>query len=243
MKATKTWKRFGSLVVLMLNLPLIGEVAAQQYQPAQFGDTFSYIEQTLSLPELTPEFPVAAVYCQADVAIDGNTSNVSCYEKEGFDELRRQTVEAMTGRNFTPARVDGKPVPVRMYFRLIFADLDGQPPIMLLPNLGNMQSRHGHGYTAPQERLDHPQWYQAYRANDWSEGQLFFSSQGRLTRVLAMVSEEGKTIAVRRIEAHGRHKRDAVEIEKALKASRFIPGFAQGKPEPMRYVAVLHYTD
>lgn len=243
MTARLSLKLFGSLIALAVSLSLNNQAAAQQYQPAQFADTLTYVKEMINLPKLSPEMPVAAVYCQTDVAVDGSTNNVVCYEKEGFDELRRQTVAVMTGRSFTPARVDGKAVPVRMYFRLIFSRLDGQPPVMLLPNLGNMQARHGHDYIAPQERLDHPQWYQAYRANDWSEGELFFSSKGHLTRILAMINTDGETIAVRRIEAHGRHKRDAVEIEKALKNSRFIPGFAEGKREPMRYVAVLHYSD
>ncbi len=230
-----------SFCLMLLSLSFAGHVAAQTYQPATFGDTLDHIEQTVAMPALTEDFPVASVYCQADVAIGGTTSNVSCYEKDGFDRLREQTAAALNNRAFIPARVDGREVPVRMHFRVVFADLDGQPPVLLLPNLGTMQSEFGHSYSAPQERLDQPQWYETYRANDWSTGDLFFSSEGTLTRVLALVNEQGETITVRRIEAHGRYKRDAVVIEKALRESRFIPGFANGKPERMKYVAVLNY--
>ena len=233
---------FSLLLSLLLSLSLTGHAVAETYQPATFGNTLEYIEQAVTQPALTDDLPVASVYCQADVAIDGMTSNLHCYEKDGFDRLREQTAAALSGRVFTPARVDGIEVPVRMHLRVVYARLDGQPPVLLLPNLGNMQSQFGHSYSAPQERLDQPQWYEAYSAHDWSDGHVFFSNEAGLTRVLAMVSEEGKTLAVRRIEAHGHHKRDAVEIEKALKNSRFIPGFANGKPERMQYVAVLHYT-
>jgi hypothetical protein len=241
MKPISAYRQARRVALLIMSLPLIGQTMAETWEPAAFGDTLAHIQQTVTRPELTDDFPVVSVYCQADVSISGTTSNVRCHEKEGFDQLLEQTTTALSGRTFTPARANGVEVPVRMHLRVVYAKLDGQPPILLLPNLGNMQSHFGHSYTAPQERLDQPQWYETYRANDWSEGQLFFSNDPGMTRVLAMVSAEGETLIVRRIEAHGHHKRDAVEVEKALKDSRFIPGFANGKPERMQYVAVLHY--
>lgn len=233
--------------VLMSALVVLGMSAAagaagQAYEPAGFGEnTLSYLEAAVAQPELTQDAPVAAVYCQADVGTDGLTRNVSCYEREGQARLRAQVEEAFAGRQFTPAQVNGEPVPVRMLFRVVYADLEGQPPIMLLPNLGNNQGEYGYQYVAPQELLDEYNWYSHYRRNSWSEGQPFFSKQGELTRVLGVVNESGEVVVVRRIEAHGRHKRDAVEVEKALKQSRFIPGFVQGEPARMKYAAVLHY--
>lgn len=232
------------LTAALTALTLSASAVWADMEPAGFGEgTLGYLEAAVAPPELTRDLPVVAVYCQADVGTDGLTRNLSCYEREGFDQLRAQVEEAFGGRNFTPAQVDGEKVPVRMVFRVVYADLEGQPPIMLLPNLGNMQGELGYQYTAPQERLDDRNWYSQYRANSWSEGQPFFSSEGRMTRVMAWVDERGEVSGVRRIEAHGRQKRDAVEVEKVLRSSRFIPGMANGKPERMRYVAVLHYPE
>lgn len=228
--------------LVALGLGSVGSVAAEQYQPAGFGaDTLNYLEAAVAPPALNDDVPVAAVYCQADVGADGLTRNVSCYEREGFTQLRDQVEQAMATRQFTAAQVDGEPVPVRMVFRVIYANLDGQPPIMLLPNLGHMQGDFGHQYFAPQERLDDRNWYSLYRKNDWSEGQPFFSDEGELTRVLAWVNDSGRVTSARSLESHSEHRRDANAVEKALEASRFIPGMANGKPEKMRYVAVLHY--
>lgn len=228
--------------LIALGLGSVGSVAAEQYQPAGFGaDTLDYLEAAVAPPALTEDAPVTAIYCQTDVGTDGMTRNVSCYEREGYTELRNQVEQALASRQFTAARVDGEAVPVRMVFRVIYADLDGQPPIMLLPNLGHMQGDHGYQYSAPQERLDDRNWYELYRKNDWSEGQPFFSDTGELTRVLAWVNDSGRVISARSLETHSRHRRDANAVEKALEASRFIPGMADGRPAKMRYVAVLHY--
>lgn len=228
--------------LIALGLGSVGSVAAEQYQPAGFGaDTLSYLEAAVAPPALTDDAPVAAVYCQADVGTDGLTRNVSCYEREGFTELREQVEQAMASRPFTTAQVGGEPVPVRMVFRVIYANLDGQPPIMLLPNLGHMQGEFGHQYYAPQERLDDRNWYSLYRKNGWSEGQPFFSEDGELTRVLAWVNDSGRVISARGLETHSKYRRDVDYVEKALEASRFIPGMNEGKPVKMRYVAVLHY--
>ena len=243
MKSLTAHKITRGLTSLIIGLPLVFThfASAQTYVPAQFGNTLNYIEQTITMPELTADQPVVAVYCQADVDANGITSNAVCFEKEGFDSLRDQTTEAVNGRQFTPAQVDNKKVPVRMQFRVIYAKLDGQPPIMLLPNLGYMQSKYGHDYTDPQERLDQPQWYELYKRNDWAEGLPFFSREENMTRVLAMIDENGKVISARRLEAQKTNKRDVVEVEKVVKKSSFIPGFSRGKAERMQYVAVLHY--
>lgn len=243
MKLLTARKITRGLTSLIIGLPLVFThlASAETYVPAQFGNTLSYIEQTVAMPELTASQPVVAVYCQADVDADGITSDVVCFEKEGFDQVRDQTAEAVSGRQFTPAQVDGKKIPVRMQFRVIYANLDGQPPIMLLPNLGYMQNKYGHDYTDPQERLDQPQWYELYKRNDWAEGLPFFSREENMTRVLAMIDENGKVISARRLEAQKANKRDAIEVEKSVKRASFIPGFSRGKAERMQYVAVLHY--
>ena len=233
-----------TLLALGLGVTLSGQVLAETYQPARFGaDILGYLQAAVAPPELTQARPVLAVYCQAEVGTDGLARNLSCYDKEDMDELRVQVEQALAGQEFVPARVDGETVPVRMTFRVVYSNLEGQPPLMLLPNLGHMQGELGHQYSAPQERLDERNWYSLYRRNDWSEGQPFFGGVGRTTQVMAIVNEEGRVPSAHRIKTHGRHKRDATEVAKALRTSRFIPGMANGEPKRMRYFAVLHYQE
>lgn len=229
-------------VLIALGLGSVGSAVAEQYQPAGFGENvLPYLEAAVESPALDDNTPVAAVYCQADVGADGLTRNVSCYEREGFRTLRDQVEEAMAGRRMIPAKIDGEPVPVRMVFRVVYADRSGQPPVMLLPNLGHMQGDFGYQYSAPQERLDDTNWYGLYRRDTRSSGQPFFSDEGELTRVLAWVTESGRVVTAHGLETHSGYKRDARAVEKALESSRFIPGMANGEAKRMRYVAVLHY--
>lgn len=227
--------------VVALSLGAVGNAIAEDYKPAAFSDdTLSNLEASVETPPLTEDYPVASVYCQTDVNQDGLTSKVACFERDGHDELRQQVEEAMTSQRFIPARVDGSTVPVRMVFRVVYAELDGQPPVMLLPNLGHMQGDFGYQYSAPQERLDGRDWHSLYASSD-GEGQPFFSGDGELTRVMAWVKANGRVAGARSLEGHSEHRRDADLVEKALGSARFIPGMHNGKPERMRYVAVLHY--
>lgn len=233
-----------TLLALGLGVTFSGQALAESYQPARFGaDTLAYLQAAVAPPQLTEARPVLAVYCQAQVGTDGLARNLSCYEKEDMDELRVQVEEALAGQKFVPARVDNEAVPVRMVFRVVYSRLEGQPPVMLLPNLGHMQGELGYQYSAPQERLDDRNWYALYRRNDWSEGQPFFGGEGRTTQVMAIVNEEGRVTSAHRIKTHARHRRDASEIAKALRTSRFIPGMVGKEPKRMRYFAVLHYEE
>lgn len=229
------------LSVMLLCMGLAVSVNAQSYQPAGFGDVLPRIQSTVKVPELTSDSPVVSVYCQADIATTGESSAVQCYEKDGFESLRRDTEKALTGQNFEPARIDDDAVPVRMHFRVVYSQRAGQDPILLLPNLGNMQSQYGPRYIAPQERLDSTQWYAQYRRETGGSGQAFFNSDGVMTRIIAQVDKTGRVRAVRRIEAHEPYQREAIVVETALKKSRFLPGMADGKSQTMQYVAVLNY--
>lgn len=233
-----------TLLALGLGVTVTGQAWAETYQPARFGaDVLAYLEAAVAPPELTEARPVLAVYCQAQVGTDGLARNLNCYDKENLDELRVQVEEALAGQRFVPAQVDGETVPVRMVFRVVYSNLEGQPPIMLLPNLGHMQGDLGYQYSAPQERLDERNWYSLYRRNNWSEGQPFFGGEGRTTQVMAIVNEEGRVTSTHRIKTHGRHRRDASEVGKILRGSHFIPGMVGDEPERMRYFAVLHYPE
>lgn len=233
-------KILSALAIIAAVLPFSS--SAEVYRPAQFGDSLNQLTANVSLPDtFEGGFTTLAVYCQADVAETGITSNILCYENNSIADLRQQTINALTGATFIPASVDGTVVPVRMQFRVVYSRTGDQPDIMMLPNLGTLQSQYGHEYFAPQERLDQKDWFTRYAENSWAQGKPFFG-EGALTRVIGTVKVNGDVTSVSTLEGRGKGKRDAGFIETALKKSRFIPGLVNNQLTDMHYIAVLNYA-
>lgn len=226
-------------IVFVLPLFSTAEVSAK---PAQFGNALPTLNSQVQLPEaFEGGHTTLAVYCQTDVTANGDLENIQCYQKPKIANLQQQTISALESATFEPAEIDGKPVPVRMQFRVVYSRSGDQPDIVLLPNLGTLQNEYGVDYFAPQERLDGEPWFQQYAKNGWAKGQTFFA-EGRLTRVMGVVSPSGEVGKVSTLDARGSGKRDASAVEDALKQSRFIPGFVENQPTEMHYVAVLNYA-
>ena len=230
-----------SLVLIGLGLPMLSSADASA-KPARFGDALSVLTAKVTLPaEFEGGHKTLAVYCQTDVQKSGLLANTQCYQKPRIANLQQQTLDALASATFEPATVGSTAVPVRMQFRVIYSRSGDQPDMVLLPNLGTLQNEYGVSYFAPQERLDQEPWFQHYVKNDWAKGQAFFAD-GRLTRVMGVVSPDGEVAEVSTLDARGSGKRDASVVEDALKQSRFIPGFVENQPTEMHYVAVLNYA-
>ena len=143
-----------SLVLICVGLPMLSSAEASA-KPARFGDALSELTATVTLPaEFEGGHKTLAVYCQTDVSISGDLDNIQCYQHPKIANLEQQTVSALEKSTFEPAEIDGKTVPVRMQFRVVYSRSGDQPDIVLLPNLGTLQNQHGVSYFAPQERLD-----------------------------------------------------------------------------------------
>ena len=231
-------KILGSFTLLTAALSL-ASFANAQYKPADFGDAVDQISSKITLPNsFSGGNLTIAVYCQADVPVSGVLDNVSCFESTG-NSLEQETAAALGQTTFIAAEDNGQAVPVRMQFRVIFSRTGDQPDIVMLPNLGTLQTQHGYEYFAPQERIDQSAWYENYKATDGA-GKVFFD-KGRLTRVIATVNIDGTVKSVSTLDARGSGKRDAGRIEKVLVKSTFVPGFVKGKAIEMHYVAVVNY--
>ena len=241
MHSTLYKKILSALVIIAAVLPFSS--SAEVYQPAQFGDAINQLTSKVNLPDaFEGGFTTIAVYCQTDVAATGMTSNTLCYQNNNIADLRQQTIAALAGAAFTPARIDNQAVPVRVQFRVVYSRSGDQPDILLLPNLGTLQSQYGHDYFAPQERLDQKDWFAKYSENTWAQGKPFFD-EGTLTRVIGTVKVTGDVASVSTLDARGKGKRDANVIETALKQTRFIPGVVNNQITEMHYVAVLNYAE
>jgi len=226
----------------ILGAPL-ASVAAENYAPAMFDFEGEQLAKRILVTEKQSFSGTTVVlYCQSDLSAQGEAMRTSCYDQEGNAELVSATESAMKDFAFTPASVNGQAVPVRMSYRVGFNQQDSRKNALLIPNLGSMHERYGRDYVAPQERLDVSDWVEKYNKNSWVNGEAFLGD-GSLSRVAATVNAEGKTDVVRTLDAERAYKRDAIIVRNALKKSRFIPGFVDGKPVPMGYLAVVNYGD
>jgi hypothetical protein len=214
---------------------------ATEYSPAKFGDAETTLTKQITLPASFGEgVKTVSVYCQADVLTTGDLNNVNCYENSPQVSMQASTETALKSTTFTPARIDGKSVPVRMQFRVVYSLSGTQSPIVLLPNLGTLQEQYGVNYYAPQERLDKGDWYVQYSSKARGDAKPFFANS-KVTKVMAKVEASGSVESVSTIEAAARKKNDADTIESALKRTHFIPGFVQDKATAMHYIAVVNY--
>lgn len=230
-------KKLTGLFVLLLSP--VAAIAADQYKPAMFD--FSE-EQLIEKLSDTSELTSSILYCQSEISIDGVANSTRCYDQEGNVDLVSQTEQAIAELTFSSAIADGEKVPVRMSYRVGLQSSDEGVVAALIPNLGSMQPRYGRDYVAPQERLDRSDWYERYNKNSWVNGEAFLGD-GTLSRVAATVNVKGKPDIVRTLDTERAFKRDAKIVKNALKKSRFIPGFVDGKPVPMGYMAVVNYRD
>ncbi len=228
-----------SLAILAAAAPFASYATA--YTPANFGNAVDTLSKQITLPASFGEgVKTVAVYCQADVLTSGNINAVTCYENSPLVSMQKVTESALKSATFEPATIDGTAVPVRMQLRVVYSLGGTQAPIVLLPNLGTLQSQYGTNYYAPQERLDTNDWYANYTTKERGDGKLFFA-EGKTTRVMANIEADGKVETVSTIEAALRKQADAASIESSLKKSKFIPGFVENKPTAMHYIAVVNY--
>jgi hypothetical protein len=232
-----------NMIRSLIIMAAAGSIAtfAIEYSPAKFGDAETILTKQITLPASLGEgVKTVAVYCQADVLSTGDLNNVACYENSPLVSMQTSTEAALKSATFSPASIDGKAVPVRMQFRVVYSISGTQAPIVLLPNLGTLQSQYGVNYYAPQERLDKGDWYVQYSSKSRGDAKRFFANS-KVTRIMANVEASGNVESVSTIEAAARKKADANTIESALKKSHFIPGFVENKATAMHYIAVVNY--
>ncbi len=216
--------------------------AGEKYESAAFNFSAEQLASKLLKADVSSiEGGSAVLYCQSDVDAKGAIARTSCYDKQNHDALAFTAERVLSELTFVPAKVNNESVPVRVSYRVGVSASEGALlNTILIPNLGTMQDRYGRDYVAPQERLDVSDWYDRYSKASWVNGDAFLGD-GALSRVAATVNENGKTELVRTLDDKRAYKRDAVIVKNAVKKSRFIPGFVDGRAVPMGYLAVVNY--
>ncbi len=182
------------------------------------------------------------VYCQAVVAAHGAVDAVTCYNNEGQQPLAETVALAVDQQNIWPAHVGGKAIAVRANFRVVFHQQDSQLQAEVLPNLGALQAQYGARYVEPQERLDEKSWAEYVTAAKNRVAESFFAHADGHVKVAATVSHKtGKAYDVGVVAADRPYRKDAIELRSGLKKSKFIPGYVDGKPVTMPYLAIMSF--
>lgn len=221
----------------------ISAVSAETFKPANFDFSGNQLSALVAKPYIfTSASDLPVLYCQSDISIAGKARNASCHDAKDNYHVEVLTESALEKLAFEPAQVNGKPVPVRMHFRIVFSGDSDQVVATAFPNLGSMQRKLGATYFAPQERLDVSDWQKTYSEKSRLAGSTFLADSD-LSRFAAMVDTNGKPVTVRALSTLKGTKRDAKLVKSTLKRSRFIPAFANGEPQTAGYLAIVNYSN
>lgn len=215
----------------------------QQFVPALFGSGPDSLRNQLTCPD--PQVPGGQVLttCKVRVDTEGRVrpTDAFCTGARGTPTRYRQHMERVLGASkFTPARVDGVPVPVQFAIVAWFRDEGGDCAASVVLNGGERDPETGLNYIGPQEIRNDGGWQGRLRLRKHWDRQRVWNRTGSMIRVSVAVSERGEA-SDPRIEQHESLFFDAAEVERALTVSRFIPGFHQGHPRAMRYFETVHF--
>lgn len=208
--------------------------------PATFNFDGHTIESRIQ-PKHLPQPPLnIAVYCQSTISTEGKNLSTTCFDKHQTAHLETQIVAALNTLTFIPASIDGKNVAVRMNYRVIYQhDKDAAHSVLLIPNLGSLQAELGVNYSEPQELVSKG-WFEPLKATGELSGS-FFKHNHTITRASASITQKGKAQHVNIIDTANR--KYSHTLTKALERAQFIPGYIDGKPATMKYLAVAAYNN
>lgn len=213
-------------------------VSADKFSPANFD--FSGQELVEKMATISSGSHV--LYCRSDISAQGKASMSHCFGKTLSFTTLSTAERTLDQLQFTPAKVEGKNIPVRMSYRVSLVEKDGSTSAYLLPNLGTMSAKYGNNYSAPQERLDVNDWYASYSEKSSEKAKPFFG-MGDNARIAAEVDIRGNTSATDLIKTERSTRRDSKLALNALKKAQFIPGMVKGKEVKMDYVVGLNHND
>lgn len=230
-----------SIAILLAPVTSAGDDVAppgtRDFRPALPATGPGSLVERLDCPAKRKPGASAVVSCMTRVTRTGavDRGDIQCFVPWGTQTRFADHMTAIVrDATFTPAQVDGSPVPVRLQIAAIFAEQDGRCSVWLLPNSGLRDPEMGFNYVAPQEVVTDGSWLR--RTHFRKEGSRYrFGDEGAtLFRISVRVSESGMADDAR-IHENASFNFDAAAASKGLERARFIPGFYLGRPRPMRY--------
>jgi len=249
---SRTLFRAPSLGLLGPALFLAGQLHAQlsDLQPATFGP-FSGLADLGIEPEDLGSADSLAVRCQAFVETDGSLTENLCTSDDGIRDRRiiARVADSVAAESFSPARVDGREVRVLMNFSVLITCAGGECASVPVPNHAYQIGAFGLDYVAPQAIVSGKRWYEGFE----DRGPRFRSPAvvrpnsagvptGWFTAAVDVDSEGVATASciyaldrVDRDDVRQRNRRRLESILGNLVETRYVPGFNDGAPVPMRF--------
>ena len=166
-------------------------------------------------------------------------------------DLLTAVINAVSEQEFIPALVDGVDVRVLMNFSVLINCSSDACATIPMPNHGYSFREYGYTYTSPQPILDRDDWYQGFQYKlEWIQSWMPNISQldrwNWLSRIPYVMSVAVDTDGVaydgclNAVESgwyinQGRFQRRLERAVDTLSAVKFIPGFHDNEPAPMRF--------
>lgn len=208
---------------------------ASRFTPANLSEDVRATLEGLDLPLSDGKGPLT-IRCATWVLSNGDPNGVVCYpDAERGSLVLRHSVRitrALSGKEFSPARVDGEAVWTWFDFSLVIFEADGETRVRALPNHGANVERLGTSdYTAPQR----------YTFQGWTCRSRSFSRATSLVAVVR-VSEDGDPLEVR--FAHPMPNGSCFDrVENALMSSRYIPAHVGDTPVEALYLEFVNLSN
>jgi hypothetical protein len=227
-----TLRRLSLAAVTCLMFATSTAAAADElsFRPALFGTGEASIVNLVSCPAGSVGEPLIWVFCQGQVRDDGSVRQAHCIADGPFHQFRAAALDGFRRARFEPAIVDGTPVSVYASFRLAFQLHENDCAVTAIPNKGFHVTNFGLAYVEPQEIIEDRRWQSRRMNTTGTRGR----SSGTAFTVSAAVAADGTASDAKVEQLNFGNRRDAANAARTLGSARFIPGFVDGAPAPMR---------
>lgn len=221
------------VAVLFMSIFAVPSAAAGGFVPARFAGGIDAASEKIRFPDYRRDVTVY-INCSARVSASGEVERYFCLDYYGVADtkFRDAAEEFIATAEFSPALVDGEPVPVEIYFRVFFGRQGDLYAAGVFPNWGDDADKFGLEYEAPQRYNEDPPAPKC-------------GTVAGMSRVL--VTEEGEpTGEIELVMSYGPVEHYSVcetWMTDVVREGRYIPAHHEGKPVAATYVELRGNPD
>ena len=203
-----------------------GASAEPAFEPARFAGGLDVASGKIRFPDYTRDVSVY-INCAAKLSDVGEVERYFCLDYYGIRDTKfRQAAEAfIENAELTPARVDGEPRSVEIYFRVFFGRKGDLYGAGVFPNWGDDVDKYGLEYEAPQRYNEDPPPPKCGSVAGMSRVEV--GEDGTATGEIDLVMSYGVP------EHYGTCENWMTQV---VREGRYIPAHHEGKPVAATYV-------
>lgn len=215
--------------IAVLPTLLLATLAAAERLPATFEHPDKSLQSLIEFPELRGDTS-ATLLCASQVSSSGKMKENGCYVNAAGDEVFiKAIVTAAKKARMTPARIDGKAIPVYVQYRVEFKKAGDEQLVRIMNNPGLEENVEAYGdeHIAAQRGLTSEQWLKI------CPKQVHFSVLAK-----AHVAADGKqsSIGISPGDSVSITARCTDAIMSTLRESTFTPAYADGEAVPSSFI-------